>query len=351
MGESVHKADLTRVPKHGRRQLCYPIGEPPIDSTAVTDAIVWLNDSEAADRRIGGKGGSLARLSRLGFPVPPGFVVAAEAYDDFAAAHDLPSLTAPLSGLEARTPMASIRAALEPVAARLGAASLDGDTHGAIADAVAELEARTGAGASFAVRSSSLNEDSAGSSFAGLYESYLNLRGEDAILAALLDCYRCLWQERAVQYRTFRGIDHAGEAMAVVVMQVVRARSSGVAFTKNPMTGATDEVLINASWGLGEAVVSGYVTPDSFIVGPGGEVRERAISEKHEQVRLMEGGTERAPVPPDLVSRPSISDAEVEEVVDTAHAVQGEYGRPVDIEFAYDDSGTMFLLQARPITT
>lgn len=317
----------------------------------MTDAIVWLNEPGGAERRIGGKGGSLARLSGLGFPVPQGFVVAAEAYEAFAAAHDLASLTAPLADLEARTPMAAIREALAPVADRLEAASIDGASRAAIADAVAELEGRADADATFAVRSSSLNEDSAGSSFAGLYESYLNLRGEDAIVGAVLDCYRCLWQERAVQYRTFRGIDHASEAMAVVVMEVVRARSSGVAFTKNPMTGATDEVLINASWGLGEAVVSGYVTPDSFIVGPGGEVRERAISEKHEQVRLTDGGTERAPVAPDLVSRPSISDAEVQEVVDTAHAVQREYGQPVDIEFAYDDSGTMFLLQARPITT
>lgn len=317
----------------------------------MTDAIVWLNEPGGADRRIGGKGGSLARLSGLGFPVPPGFVVAAEAYEAFATAHDLASLTAPLANLEARTPMAAIREALAPVAERLEASSLDEATRDAIAKAVGELETRTGADASFAVRSSSLNEDSAGSSFAGLYESYLNLRGEEAILGALLDCYRCLWQERAVHYRTFRGIDHAGEAMAVVVMQVVRARSSGVAFTKNPMTGATDEVLINASWGLGEAVVSGYVTPDSFIVGPGGEVRERAVSEKHEQVRLTHGGTERAPVPAEQVSRPSISDAEVQEVVDTAHAVQREYGQPVDIEFAYDDAGTMFLLQARPITT
>ena len=317
----------------------------------MTNAIVWLNAAGAPERRIGGKGGSLARLSGMGFPVPPGFVVAADAYEAFAQAHDLETLTAPLADLEARTPMAAIRASLAPVAAKLEGATLDEGARRAIAGAVAELETRTGPGASFAVRSSSLNEDSAGSSFAGLYESYLNLRGEEAILGAVLDCYRCLWQERAVHYRTFRGIDHAGEAMAVVVMQVVRSRSSGVAFTKNPMTGATDEVLINASWGLGEAVVSGYVTPDSFTVGPGGIVRERAISEKREQVRLAEGGTERAPVPPELVTEPSLSEAEVREVVDTAHAVQREYGQPVDIEFAYDDSGTMFLLQARPITT
>ncbi len=317
----------------------------------MTDAIVWLDAPGAPERRIGGKGGSLARLSGLGFPVPPGFVVAAEAYETFAETHDLGAATAPLAGLDPRTPMAAIREALAPVAERLAGASLDEGTRGAIAEALAELKERAGPHATFAVRSSSLNEDSAGSSFAGLYESYLNLHGEDDILKGVLDCFRCLWQERAVHYRTFRGIEHAGEAMAVVVMQVVRARSSGVAFTKNPMTGATDQVLINASWGLGEAVVSGYVTPDSFIVGPGGEMRERAISEKHEQVVLTDDGTERAPVPPELVSQPSISDDEVQEVVDTAHAVQREYGQPIDIEFAYDDSGTMFLLQARPITT
>ena len=317
----------------------------------MTESIVWLNDPGAPERRIGGKGGSLARLSGMGFPVPPGFVVAADAYETFAASHDLAALTAPLADLEARTPMAAIRAALAPTAERLAGASLSEATRSAIAGAIGELETRTGPDATFAVRSSSLNEDSAGSSFAGLYESYLNLRGEDAILGAVLDCYRCLWQDRAVHYRTFRGVDHAGEAMAVVVMQVVRARSSGVAFTKNPMTGATDEVLINASWGLGEAVVSGYVTPDSFIVGPNGEMRERAISEKHEQVRLAEGGTERAPVAPELVAEPSLSDQQVQEVVETAQAVAREYGQPIDIEFAYDDSGTMFLLQARPITT
>ena len=317
----------------------------------MTDAIVWLDAPGAPERRIGGKGGSLARLSGLGFPVPPGFVVAADAYEAFAEAHDLAALTAPLAGLDPRTPMAAIREMLAPVAERLEGATLDDGARGAIAGAIAELKERAGPHATFAVRSSSLNEDSAGSSFAGLYESYLNLHGEDDILKGVLDCFRCLWQERAVHYRTFRGIKHAGEAMAVVVMQVVRARSSGVAFTKNPMTGATDEVLINASWGLGEAVVSGYVTPDSFIVGPGGEMRERAISEKHEQVVLTDDGTERAPVPPELVSQASISDEDVQEVVDTAHAVQREYGQPIDIEFAYDDFGTMFLLQARPITT
>ena len=317
----------------------------------MTDAIVWLDEPGAPERRVGGKGGSLARLSGLGFPVPPGFVVAAEGYEAFAAAHDLAAVTAPLAGLEARTPMAAIRATLAPVAERLDAASLDEGARGAIVEAVTELRTRSGPHATFAVRSSSLNEDSAGSSFAGLYESYLNLHTDDEILGAVLDCYRCLWQERAVQYRTFRGIEQAGEAMAVVVMQVVRARSSGVAFTKNPMTGETDEVLINASWGLGEAVVSGYVTPDSFIVGPGGEMRERAISEKHEQVVLTGHGTERTAVPAERMAAPSISDAEVQEVVETAHAVQNEYGSPIDIEFAYDDFGTMFLLQARPITT
>ena len=317
----------------------------------MVEAIVWLDEAGAPDRRIGGKGGSLARLSGLGFPVPPGFVVAAEAYEAFSDSHDLPALMAPLAGIEARTPIAEIREALGPMAARLDGAGLDDGTRAAIAQAIGALKERSGPHATFAVRSSSVNEDSAGSSFAGLYETYLNLHGEEEILKAVVDCFRCLWQERAVQYRTFRGIDHASEAMAVVVMQVVRARSSGVAFTKNPMTGATDEVLINASWGLGEAVVSGYVTPDSFIVGPGGEMRERAISEKHEQVVLTGHGTERTAVAPAHMAEPSISDAEVAEVVETAQAVQREYGGPVDIEFAYDDFGTMFLLQARPITT
>ncbi len=312
---------------------------------------MWLNEPNATERHLGGKGGSLARLSGLGFPVPPGFVISAEEYVSFAKTQRISELTASLSELDARTPIAAIRTALEPISERLVNATLDTSTRTAIEHAIDELESQAGPGASFAVRSSSINEDSAGSSFAGLYESFLNLQGKEAIVGAVVDCYRCLWQERAVQYRAFRAIDHEGEAMAVVVMQVVRARSSGVAFTKNPMTGATDEVLINASWGLGESVVSGYVTPDSFIVGPDKEVRERTISEKYEQVRLAEGGTERAPIAPEMVGEPSLSDLEVDEIVQVARSVQQEYGAPVDIEFAYDDAGKMFLLQARPITT
>ncbi len=317
----------------------------------MTDPIVWLDEPGASERRIGGKGASLSRLSAGGFPVPPGFVVAAEAYEAFAETHDLADLTAPLAQLPATPPLAAIREALAPVAGQLASASLDEATQAAITRTCTELEARTGPGATFAARSSSLNEDSPGASFAGLYESFLNLRGAEAILRAVLDCYRCLWHERAVHYRAFRRIEHAGEAMAVVVMQVVRARTSGVAFTKNPMTGASDEVLINASWGLGEAVVSGYVTPDSFTAAPDGGLRERVISEKHEQVTLVAGGTERAPVPPELVAAPSLSEAQAREVVATARAVEREYGAPVDIEFAYDDGGRLFLLQARPITT
>lgn len=314
------------------------------------DPIVWLDRPGAGERRIGGKAASLARLAGAGFPVPPGFAVAAEAYESFAAAHDLPALTAPLAELPARAPLAAFREALAPVAARLAEAAIDADTRAAIARACAELEARTGPRATYAVRSSGLNEDGAASSFAGLYESYLNLRGADAIAAATLDCYRSLWNERAVHYRAFRGIDHAGEAMAVAVMQVVRARASGVAFTRNPMTGADDEVLINASWGLGEAIVSGYVTPDSFTVGPDGELRERAIAEKRERVVPAERGTERAPVPPDLVAAPALDDGQAREAAATARAVERLYGAPVDIEFALDEAGTFFLLQARPIT-
>ena len=314
------------------------------------DPIVWLDHPDAGARRIGGKAASLARLAGAGFPVPPGFAVAAEAYEAFAAEHGLPALTAPLAELPSRAPLASFREALAPVAARLADAALGAETRDAIARARAELEARAGPDATFAVRSSGLNEDGAASSFAGLYESYLNLRGADAIAAATLDCYRSLWHERAVHYRAFRGIDHAGEAMAVAVMPVVRAAASGVAFTRNPLTGATDETLINASWGLGEAIVSGYVTPDSFTVGPDGELRERTVSDKRERVVPAEGGTKREPVPAEIANAPALDDAQAREAAAAARAVERLYGAPVDIEFALDEAGAFFLLQARPIT-
>ena len=318
----------------------------------MSDYIAWLDRvSGASTLTVGGKGASLARLGEAGFPVPPGFGLTVDAYRHFAEALALHELLPPLMAVEGRPTMAIIREACAPIVERLDGAGLPPAVEAALCDAYAELEERAGPGATFAVRSSGVSEDGAAASFAGLYESYLNLRGPEAITKAVRDCYACLWEPRAAHYRTIKGVDHSKEAMGVVVMQTVRSHVSGVAFSLNPVTGATDEVLINASWGLGEAIVSGLVTPDNYITAKDGAIRQQDIYEKSIRIVPVVGGTEKQDTPAALVNVSSLTEAQISEVGRTTAAVESHYGCPMDIEFAYDVEGRFYLLQARPITT
>ena len=313
--------------------------------------IAWLDASAAATpERIGGKGASLAKLGAAGFPVPPGFAVTVDAYRLYHQAAGIDELIAPLAGLPSRPPAAEVRQHCLPILERLESAPLPRQVRPLLCGAVAELLKRAGDAATLAVRSSGVSEDGAAASFAGLYDSYLNLRDEEAVLAAVERCYRCLWEPRAAHYRAIKGIDHSREAMAVVVMQTVRSAVSGVAFSMNPVTGAQDEVLINASWGLGEAIVSGLVTPDNYLAGKDGGIRQRDIAEKAVRVAAVEGGTEQQEVPGHLAWSPALSDAQVVEVARVVTDIEAHYGCPIDVEFAYDGDGRLYLLQARPIT-
>ncbi len=157
------------------------------------------------------------------------------------------------------------------------------------------------------MRPSGVSEDGTSASFAGLYESYLNLAGTGAILDALLRCYLCLWEPRAAHYHAIKAVDHRHEAMATVVMQTVLSHVSGVAFTLNPVTGNRHEVLINASWGLGEAVVSGLVTPDNYVSRRDGSITQQDVSEKHLRIVPGEGGTREEPTPPEQAKAPALT--------------------------------------------
>jgi phosphoenolpyruvate synthase/pyruvate phosphate dikinase len=318
----------------------------------MSNYIAWLNAPAAASTaRVGGKGASLARLGAAGFPVPPGFAVTVDAYRDFHAALDLDAVLGALCALEPRPTPAQVREACAPLLARLADGLLPRDVERAIASAYADLEARTPPESTVAVRSSGVSEDGAGASFAGLYESYINLRGADAVIDAVRDCYHCLWQPRAAHYRAIKGLDHRNEAMAVVVMETVPSYVSGVAFTLNPVTGARNEVLINASWGLGEAVVSGLVTPDNYVARKDGTPVTSDISEKTIRIVATADGTAQEDTPPELVDRPALTDEQLRLVATTAARVEEHYECPMDIEFAFDAAGRFFLLQARPITT
>lgn len=318
----------------------------------MTNYIAWLDGSTPLTaREVGGKGASLARLAAAGFPVPPGFAVTADAYRHFHRTHDLDEHLPAVEALSGRPPMVEVRTAVTPIRERVTAARLPIEVREAILQAYERLQSQCTSPSTFAVRSSGASEDGAAASFAGLYESYLNLSHHEDVAKAVYDCYTCLWEPRAVHYRTIKGIGHRNEAMAVVVMQTVHSHVSGVAFTRHPVTGAEDEVLINSSWGLGEAIVSGSVTPDNFVVKKSGQVSVRDISRKEVRVVPVPGGTLQEPVPAEDASRPSLSDEQVKHVASMAQEVEAHYGMPMDIEFAFDAGGRFFLLQARPITT
>lgn len=315
--------------------------------------IHWFDAGPAEAALAGGKGASLVEMQAAGLPVPPGFIVTVAGYRHFAEQAGLDGLIAALdAGADLRQPQAAAAAA-QPLLDRLATAAIPPELAQPVAAAYETLRGRCGDDLLVAVRSSAVSEDSAGASFAGLYESYLDLADVEQVSAGLLDCYRALWAPRALQYRAVKGMNHAAERMAVVVMQMVPAELAGVAFSVNPITQRDDEVLINASWGLGEAVVSGRVTPDNVRAAKtDGSILSYDVGEKQIEIILdaSQGrGTVERPVPPDRAARPCLDDADVAAVVDLTCRAESHYGRPQDIEFA-KAGGRWFLLQARPVT-
>lgn len=251
----------------------------------------------------GGKGLSLGRMAAAGLPVPPGFVVTTEAYRRSGGS----------IGPE-------LRAAIEDAYARLG-------------------------GGPVAIRSSATAEDAADASFAGQQLTVLGAEGVPAVLDAIRRCWESLHTERAVAYRAKQQVDEAGLAMAVVVQRLVPAEVAGVLFTRDPLDASGETMLAEASWGLGEAVVSGRVTPDRFRLAQDGAVRERQPGDK--TIRVTAEGDE--PVPAADRHRPCLDDAALSQLAALGRQVEAFYGDARDIEWAFA-AGRFYLLQARPIT-
>jgi pyruvate,water dikinase len=284
-----------------------------------------------------------------GFAVPAGFAVTASAYRHFETRAGIGPELRSRSAAPALADLFGVTQAAASCRALVEAATLPGDLAGQLGDAYAELAAISDSAA--AVRSSALSEDGAGASFAGLYESFLNIQGVPAVTEAVRSCYASLWSERAIRYRAARNIED--DAMALIVMALVPSDTSGVAFTAHPVTGERDRVLINASWGLGEAVVSGLVTPDSFVVTKEPlTIVEQGIGDKTIAIRPHPNGhgTIEQPLADERRLAPSLTDAEALAVAKLATAVERYYSTPQDVEWALHQ-GNLYLLQARPITT
>jgi phosphohistidine swiveling domain-containing protein len=307
----------------------------------MSDAFVLrLGDSAADLATAGGKGASLARLAASGLPVPPGFHVTTRAYRDFVSSDGLATrISAALQGVDLADNVAVGKAA-ETIAAAFAAREVPSGIASAIHAAYT--------GGPVAVRSSATAEDLPDMSFAGQHDTFLNITGIDALLDAVKRCWSSLWTARAIAYRAHNGVDATDVALAVVVQELVQASAAGVLFTANPLTGSRDEVVVNAAWGLGEALVGGQVTPDAYVVA-GGREMSRSINAKTVMTVRAPSGTREEPVPDELRHRAVLDPAQVVALAALGKRIETLYGTPVDVEWAVHD-GQFQILQARPIT-
>ncbi|MEF8853066.1 MAG: phosphoenolpyruvate synthase [Haloarculaceae archaeon] len=318
--------------------------------------VLWLDDVTADDfDSVGGKAASLGELTAAGLPVPPGFVVSAETYRSFL---DETGIAEELFEAVDVDPSdsAALAQAAEHAEDLIRETHIPESTRSSILAAYDDLD--DGA-ASVAVRSSATAEDLPDDSFAGQQETFLNV-DRARLLDAVRDCWASLFTQRAIYYRNEKGFDHDVVNIAVVVQRMVDAERSGVMFTSHPTTG-DDRVIIEAAWGLGEAVVSGAVSPDRYVVDrESGEVLDVTVSTKKVMhVRDEETGeTIERQVPEAKRDERVLSEADLGRLVDLGATVQAHYGEPQDVEWAIgagdsgeDPRGDLFCLQSRPITT
>jgi len=293
----------------------------------------------------GGKGMNLARLARAGFPVPRGFIVQTEAYRAFVAANDLQrKIEGAIRGLSAEDGR-GLEYASEKIRAAFSAGTLPKEVSWPIRAAYESLKDTP-----VAVRSSATAEDLPDLSFAGQQDTYLNIIGENEVLKAVVNCWSSLWTGRAISYRIRNDIPQEDAALAVVLQEMVQSEVSGVLFTANPLTGLRSEAVIDATLGLGEALVSGQVEPDHYVVNTlSGEIVSRSLGDKKLSIRGKPGGGVET-IAEHASKRQACSDDEIRQLAELGQKVQKEYGAPQDIEWALAH-GRLYLLQARAITS
>ena len=324
--------------------------DPAAPDAPSTSVISWFGDIGSRDvAQVGGKAANLGEMTAAGLPVPDGFAIGAAGYlrsmeasgarDHLREAFD--------RAREAAGDQHQLAAAAADLRQRVAAAGISDDVRTAVLDAYHQLGDRV----PVAVRSSATAEDSAGASFAGMHESIANVIGDDAVLDAVVRCWTSLYGDRAIAYRASRDMDEE-PVIAVVVQRLVPSDSAGVLFTADPSTGGTDVIVIEAAYGLGEAVVSGLVEPDTSIVSKDGPtVLWTRVGRKSQKLVSGPGGTvESVTLPETQAGARVLTDDQVLELARIGLEVEQHYGEPQDIEWAIHD-GELHLVQVRPITT
>ncbi len=316
--------------------------------------ILSFSSDEATLARAGGKGSNLAALARAGFAVPPGIIITTDAYCAFVRANGLEARILELARHVSPDDLTALDNASAEIRALFERGSLPADVAADITSAYRGLATQRSnhptSQPPVAVRSSATAEDLPGLAFAGQQDTYLNVSGEPAVLDAVKKCWGSLWTARAMAYRARNHIPPDDIALAVVVQEMVPSVSSGVAFTANPVTGRRDEIVIDASFGLGEAIVSGQVDPDHYVVDPNNwKIAQCRLGAK-ELAILPAGDQGTRRVEQDRSREQALPDEQIEELAKTAGRAAEHFGMPQDIEWAWADR-RLVLLQSRPITS
>ncbi|MCJ7468944.1 phosphoenolpyruvate synthase [Candidatus Bathyarchaeota archaeon] len=325
------------------------------------DLVLWFESLRKTDiPSVGGKNANLGEMTSAGIPVPPGFAITAFSYKRFIEETGIASkiyeiiketVTNPNDPKQFEIASKKIRGLVE-------ATPMPKDIENAARSAYAEMCKRIGVNDVFvAVRSSATAEDLADASFAGQQETFLNIRGPDEVIEATVKCWSSLFTPRAIFYRTEKGFAHEKVFISVGVQKMVNSRAAGVIFTINPVTGDGNQIVIEGNHGLGEAVVSGAVTPDDFVVDKKAlKITDRRLAKKTIQyIRDPNTGkTVHVEVPVDKQEQPCISDDEILRLAEMAKRIEQHYGKAQDIEWAIDRDlafpGNLFIVQSRPET-
>ena len=319
-----------------------------------TPVVLWFNEISKHDIPLaGGKGASLGEMTQAGIPVPPGFVVTADCYFSFLEQAGLKEwIRNLLTGLNSNDSKQ-----LAGVASQIKTAITRADMPLEIADRVRQAYREMGGGL-VAVRSSATAEDLPEASFAGQQTSYLNVQGEDEVLLAVQGCWASLFESRAIFYRAHQGYDHISVGLAAVVQRMVQSEVSGVLFTVEPVSSDKSKIVIETVWGLGEAIVSGSVTPDYIVVDKENmRILERKVSAQDwKLVRNpnfnwdKEYANVKYPVPENERTLEKLDPDRIIELARLACRIEDHYGVPQDIEWGWE-KGKFYILQSRPVTT
>lgn len=323
--------------------------------------IKWFNEINKQDiPTVGGKGANLGELTQKGLDVPPGFCITAGAYVHFVDYAELDNVIKELMrGLDEEN-SDMLQDVSKQVQDRINHGEIPEDLKNEVISAYREFSKNINlTNPEVAVRSSATAEDLPEASFAGQQDTYLHISGEEELMKHVRRCWASLWTARAIYYRVKQDFDHFEVSLSVVIQKMVNSEKSGVMFTANPVDSNTNEIMINASWGLGEAVVSGTVTPDEYLVNK----KTKAIDEKHIAeknimvVKRKDGvGTEEIKIADylgqDKVNEQCLSDEEIMILANYGLKIEEMYGSHQDIEWGFDrDTKKLYILQSRPITT